>query len=199
MNVPVNDTDRRIMRNIDMKRRPILLFLASLIASGCGGDTKPTQPDLDSGSIQSSVYVATGNQKGERAVDFTLNTAEGNPISLRERLGKPIFLNFWATWCGPCLVEMPDIERLQKEMGGQIQIFGIDLRESPSLVKEFVKKQKFTWIFLLDTTGEVGSSYAVSAIPTSIFINAKGIITGRQVGTLSFERMKQLAQEALKD
>ena len=180
-----------------MKRIPIFLLIVA-IASGCG-DAKPTQPAQDAGSIQSSAFVATGNQKGEKAVDFTLNTAEGASVSLRERLGKPIFLNFWATWCGPCVVEMPNMERLHKEMGGQIQIFGIDLQESPSLVKEFIQKQGVTWTFLLDTTGGVGSAYAVSAIPTSIFINAKGVITARHVGTLSFDDMKRLAQEAIKN
>jgi len=165
----------------------LVAFLISLTVFGCGVNS-PTQTELP---------TVEGNQPGLKASDFTLIDLEGNSVSLSSYRGKPVLLNFWASWCGPCVIEMPEIERLGKEMGDQIQIIGINLEESSSLAKAFVESNGLTWTCLLDETGEVGRYYAVSAIPTSIFINAEGIIARRNVGTMNYEQFRQLAQETI--
>ena len=177
-----------------MKRLPAFLMLISLVAFGCGGDSPTQSSDSDQTAL-----LETGSQKGQKAPDFTLTSLDGVTVNLHARLSKPVFLNFWATWCGPCVAEMPDIEKLQQAMGSQIQIIGIDLGESSAQVKAFVQGQGFTWTFLLDTTSKIGQSYAVTAIPTSIFINTKGVITSRSVGSMRYDTMKRLAEDALKE
>ncbi len=146
---------------------------------------------------QETTALPIGIQTGMRAPDFTLRSLAGERFNLYEKRGKPVFLNFWATWCGPCIAEMPDIERLQQTMGDHIQIVGIDMRESVSTVRGFVQRGGFTWTFVLDSTGEVSSDYEVSGIPTSLFLDAKGVIVRRFVGSRSYETFLDAAQQAI--
>ena len=183
----------------------LILMLAFFIVA-CGKDEKPTRsPDLssDSQTVPSpsqettATSVPIGIQMGQRAPDFTLNTITGESFKLSEQRGKPVFLNFWATWCGPCRVEMPDMEKLQQAMGDQILIVGIDIRESLSTVQNFLRYRGFTWTFVLDSNGAVARDYEVAAIPTSIFIDAKGVIVRKFRGTRRYATFLEAAQQAI--
>jgi len=172
-----------------MARQTITVVTALFLILGCGGSesTGPTdEPTTEYGS-----------QAGQKPVDFTLTDLEGRSVSLASLKGKAVFLNFWATWCGPCVAEMPDIERIHQTLGTQIVVVGINLGEPVAQVRAFVQANGFTWTFLQDTTDQVGSAYGVSAIPTSIFVNSQGVITSRQVGMMSYNSMVQLAEAAI--
>ena len=138
-----------------------------------------------------------GIEVGMQAPDFTLRTSTGEEFNLREQRGKPVFLNFWATWCGPCIAEMPDMQKLQNTMGDSIQIVGIDLRESRSTVLRFVIRYGYTWTFILDSTGGVSNTYGVSGIPTSYFLNARGEIVRKFVGSRNYETFLEATRLAL--
>ena len=117
-----------------------------------------------------------GIQVGMQAPDFTLRTLTGEQFNLYEQRGKPVFLNFWATWCGPCVAEMPDMQKLQNTMGDSIQIVGIDVQETRSQVQRFVTRYRYTWTFVLDSIGEVNNAYENTGLPRSFFIDAEGVI-----------------------
>ena len=138
-----------------------------------------------------------GIQVGMQAPDFTLRSPTGEQFNLQEQRGKPVFLNFWATWCGPCIAEMPDMQKLQKTMGDSIQIVGIDLRESRSQVLRFVTRYGYTWTFILDSTGEVSNTYEVTGIPTSYFLDAKGVIVRKFVGSRDYETFLEATRLAI--
>ena len=138
-----------------------------------------------------------GIEVGMQAPDFTLRTPTGERFNLNEQRGKPVFLNFWATWCGPCIVEMPDMQKLQNTMADSIQIVGIDLQETRSQVLRFVTRYGYTWTFVLDSTGEVATVYGASAIPTSYFLDAKGVIVRKFVGTQSYETFLEATRQAI--
>ncbi len=138
-----------------------------------------------------------GIEVGQQAPDFTLQTPTGEQFNLHAQRGKPVFLNFWATWCGPCIVEMPDMQRLQNTMADSIQIVGIDLRESRSTVLRFVIRYGYTWTFVLDTTGDVSTTYEVTGIPTSYFIDANGVIVRKFVGTRNYETFLEATRLAI--
>ena len=183
----------------------LILVLAFFIVA-CGKNQKPTRsPDLssDSQTVPSpsqettATSVPIGIQMGQRAPDFTLKTITGESFKLSEQRGKPVFLNFWATWCGPCRVEMPDMEKLQQAMGDRILIVGIDIRESLSTVQNFLRYRGFTWTFVLDSNGTVARDYEVAAIPTSIFIDAKGVIVRKFRGTRRYATFLEAAQQAI--
>ena len=177
-----------------MTRQVTTILTAVLL--GCG-NSSPTG-STDETELGQTEEVQVGSQAGQKPIDFTLTDLDGRSVGLGSLQGKPIYLNFWTTWCGPCVAEMPDIERLQQTLGAQIAIVGINLGEPVPQVRAFVQGNGYTWTFLQDTAQQVGSEYGVTAIPTSIFVNAKGVITSRQVGMMSFESMKQLADSAIK-
>ncbi len=135
-----------------------------------------------SGPVSESVKA----ELDKPAPDFTLKDLDGNTVRLSDLRGKVVFLNFWATWCPPCRAEMPDIEKVhQKYKDQDVVVLGIDLRESADTVRAFVEEGGYTWTFLLDTTGKVGSMYNVSAIPTSYFVDKNGIIRAVTIGGMT--------------
>ena len=131
--------------------------------------------------------------------DFTLQTFTGERFNLYEQRGKPIFLNFWATWCIPCVAEMPDMQKLQQTLGDSILIVGIDLGESAETVQNFVRDRGFTYTFVLDLEETVRDAYKVSGIPVSVFIDANGMIVRRYVGTQNYETFLDAARAAMKN
>lgn len=131
------------------------------------------------------------------APDFTLQTLTGERFNLYEQRGKPIFLNFWATWCIPCVAEMPDMQKLHETLGDSILIVGIDLRESAETVQKFVQDRGFTYTFVLDLEETVRDAYKVSGIPVSVFIDTNGLIVRRYVGTQNYETFLDAAHAAI--
>jgi thiol-disulfide isomerase/thioredoxin len=104
---------------------------------------------------------------------------EGSPINLKDFAGKPIFLNFWATWCGPCVNEMPSVEKASKRFKDDIVFLAVS-DESPALIKSFVKKNKYSFKF-----GHLDVSYLdvyVMVLPTTLLIDAKGQLVEEEEG-----------------
>jgi thiol-disulfide isomerase/thioredoxin len=118
---------------------------------------------------------------GARAVDFTAQTLDGKSVRLSDYRGKqPVWLNFWASWCGPCKAEMPAMEELHqayKDKG--LVMLGFDVAEPKATVDDFVKSRAFSWIFLVEENGQTANRYQTTGIPTHVFINKDGVITNR--------------------
>lgn len=131
-------------------------------------------------------------QKGYRAPDFTLTDLQGKTVSLRSLKGQLVYINFFASWCPPCKMETPDLENMYKKYGNKIDFLAVNMTPSDSLpaVKAYVSTYGVTYPVLLDTQGNVESTYAVMDIPTSFFINRQGIIINRVTGMMSPEVMQ---------
>ena len=117
------------------------------------------------------------------ADDFTIPTADGKSFRLSAHRGRPIFINFWATWCPPCLEEMPAMERLwqaQKESG--LVMLAVTVDANPKLVAPFVERHAFTFTVGLDTKMELAQTYGVRALPSSFVIDRDGRLTAIAVG-----------------
>ncbi len=113
---------------------------------------------------------ARGSQIGNLAPDFQLVNLDGQSVSLRDFRGRPVLVNFWATWCPPCRAEMPFIQEVfadRKWAGKGLVILAVDIGESSSTVREFMKTYGLTFPALLDITQDVSLEYDVRAIPTS--------------------------------
>lgn len=134
---------------------------------------------------------------GLQAEDFTLWTLAGERFNLSENVGKPIFLNFWTTWCPPCIAEMPAMEKLKQTIGDSVQIVGINLQESPATVRRFIQNRGFTWTFLLDLRREVGNAYNVSGIPVSFFLDTNGRIVHRFNGARDYETFLKATRQVM--
>lgn len=118
------------------------------------------------------------------AIDFTLKDLDNKRVSLRNYRGKIVMLNFWATWCTPCRLEMPSMEKLSRQFKDKgFVVLAVAAGEKAEGVTAFVKEYHITFPALLDTDQEVTEEYKVWALPTTYFINAEGKIIGRVNGS----------------
>jgi peroxiredoxin len=123
--------------------------------------------------------------KGDKRVpDFSLKDLTGKKVEIKQYKGKIIFLNFWATWCGPCKEEMPSLEVLHRQFKGEnfvLLTISVDY-EGLKPVREFLNKQRYTFPVLLDPNGEILDLFEVKGIPTTFIIDKKGRVIGRAIG-----------------
>ncbi len=114
---------------------------------------------------------------GDTAPDFSLSDLQGNPIGLHRtaKENKLVLVNFWATWCGPCRLEMPIFEKIyleRKEEG--FEILAISVKEDSKVVKDYLDKKPVSFPILLDPDGTVAEQYGIRAFPTTLLVNPDG-------------------------
>ncbi len=168
----------------------LLLGAATLATAGCfggnrnfvAGGTASAGAEQPSASTRPDVGVRIGNL----APDFALKDLEGSTVRLSDLRGKPVLVNFWATWCPPCREEMPTLEKAyQKYRQEGVEFLGIDMREDAETVRKFVQQNRYSWTFLLDSDGRVASSYRAVSIPTSFFLDRDGIVRDMHLGAIT--------------
>jgi len=113
---------------------------------------------------------------GKRAPQFTLQDMSGRQVSLDDYRDKVVILDFWATWCGPCRVSMPILDRIQAEYAGKLSVLAVNLRETKGVVREYILEESLHSEVLLDEDGSIASQYGVVGIPTQYLIDQKGIV-----------------------
>ena len=132
-------------------------------------------------------------QSGGEAPAFTLPTLRGESVSLSEYRGKLVLINFWATWCPPCVEEMPSMEKLYKKMKGKpFEILAVSTIESESAVKEFVKKNGFSFSILLDKDGSVAEKYGVFSLPETYILDRDGKVVENIKGPFQWDTEKAI-------
>jgi len=130
--------------------------------------------------------LAQGPAIGKLAPDFQLSSLDGQSISLSDFRGKPVLLNFWASWCGPCRLEMPFIQQIYEEWSDKgLVVLTVNLQEDPGRVKEFVESFGLSFPVLLATNQEVPLAYNIRGIPATFFIDKNGIIQDIKIGAFS--------------
>ena len=118
-----------------------------------------------------------------RPVEIQLKDVFGNMVRLSDYRGKIVFLNFWATWCPTCVIEMPSMEKLHRRLKDkEFVMVAINLQETPARVKSFFNKLELSFTSLLDSSGEVGTGFAVNALPTTFVLDKNGRIIGKALG-----------------
>jgi peroxiredoxin len=121
---------------------------------------------------------------------FSLEDLNGKKSDLKQYRGKVVFLNFWATWCGPCKEEMPSMEKLYSQFKDKDFVFltiSVDYAGIKP-VKDFIEKHRYTFPVLIDPKGETLDLFEVKGIPTTFLIDKKGIIVGKAVGPKDWKR-----------
>ena len=114
---------------------------------------------------------------------------DGNTVRLSDTFGKPIVINFWATWCPPCKQELPDFDKLCKEYGDRVVFMMVNLtdgyRDTVDGTKRFVSGKGYTFPVYFDTKDNAASAYNVSSIPQTTFIDANGNVYKTRIGAMS--------------
>lgn len=126
-----------------------------------------------------------------QAPELTLVDWDGNEVKLSDYFGKPIVLNFWAHWCGPCQMEMPEFNAMYEELGGEVTFLMVHMGTAVEDGKEKVTEGGYTFPVVFDTQSQAAYVYGVNAYPTSFFIDENGNVQAYYVGMMDKELLKQ--------
>jgi cytochrome c biogenesis protein CcmG, thiol:disulfide interchange protein DsbE len=139
-------------------------------------------------------------QTGKPAPAFTLPSPSGKPVSLAALKGKPVYINFFASWCGPCNVEAPSIGKLRAQYAKQgLQVVGVDELDAPGQGAAFQKKYGNPYgLVALDDNGSVGKTYNTIAMPVHVFIDRRGIVKTYRLGEMNPAEIENAIKDALK-
>jgi len=133
--------------------------------------------------------------RGSEAPDFTVYDLEGNAHKLSDFRGKPVLLNFWASWCGPCQMEMPDFQKYYESHGDKVNFVIVNLtdgqQETVESASAFIAEKGYTFPVYYDTDIDAAAKYGVSAVPVSYFIDAEGYFVAWAQGALSADMLQQ--------
>lgn len=139
-----------------------------------------------------------GTQQSMKAPDFTVYDENGNAVNLSELYGKPIVLNFWASWCGPCRNEMPYFDELYKQRGNEINFVMVNAtdgsRETLDKARSFIKESGYSFPVYYDTDYDASSVYGVTSLPTTYFIDKEGNLVAHVFGTMDMDTLKEGAR-----
>lgn len=157
-----------------------VILVGAYVLLGGAAKTQVSQP---------TVVVETVAE--ETAPDFTFYDADGNAYNLSDFRGKPVILNFWASWCGPCKAEMPDIEAAYQTYGEDIHFLIVNLTDGSSETLEtasgYISGQGYTFPVFYDTDLAGATAYSVYAIPVTYFLDAQGVVRATNEGMMSAE------------
>ena len=157
------------------------------------------QADAGQGEGDSGIEAQPGVplKAGNKAPDFTAELIDGSSLALPDLKGKPVIINFWATWCGPCVREMPAFERLKENYGDDIGIIAVNCGDDADTVKDFVDENGYTFPVALDENYEVAMLYPSNSIPYTVVLDANGKITHVSTGAYDADTMYDRYKEAL--
>ena len=177
------------------RQNAIVLIVVALVVAGMiytGAKHSQRLKPLDQLGIQ-------GDLRGKPAPDFELSTLDGKKVKLSDLRGKAVLVNFWATWCGPCKIEMPWLVDLQNKYASQgLVVLGISVDEGSSeKIASFAKEMGVTYT-VLRTTDEVSNLYGgIDGLPTVFYVGRDGVVVEQGVGLVDKDTIEKEIKMAL--
>lgn len=158
--------------------------------------TEEKQPVEDAPETEESeADPSTDEKEVIPAPDFTVYDVDGNEVKLSDFAGKPIVLNFWASWCPPCKLEMPHFNKVYQELGDEVVFMMVDLVDGQQETKEkglaFIEEEGFEFPVYFDSSQEAAYTYGISSIPLTLLINAEGNVVTGYTGAIDKETLME--------
>ncbi len=175
-------------KTVMIKRASMIMMalcLLAFMASGCGSAAETPAKTKTVAAPASNVSIDIDSV----APDFTLTTLDGRQLKLSELRGKPVFLNFWATWCPPCVGEMPHFQSLYPKYKDKMHFLAVSIDREKSPVETFAKDKKLTFPIGTDLKQAVASLYRIEAVPTSFLLDKDGKIVAYHLGGMSAKEL----------
>jgi len=177
--------DRQIALVIDREAVRVAMAVVVQIERRAleGGDGAPVSFTDEVAAGDEDESEASKALLGKPAPSFKLKDLDGKDVALSELKGSVVVLDFWATWCGPCVMSLPKIDELNKDKKGDgLKVFAVNQSEDKELVQGFIKSKGLTLPVLLDSDGKVGNKYKADAIPETVVIGKDGTVRKVFVG-----------------
>ncbi len=177
-----------------------LIVGASVLYTQLGKNDNPEQlliqgeQNKNDNEIQSTGSDTSEKQQLTKAPDFAVYDELGKKVNLSDYVGKPIVINFWASWCGPCQSEMPDFHEKYLEFGEDIYFMMVNMtggRETQSSAKEFISEKGYTFPVFYDIDSDAAMTYNVYSLPTTYFIDAEGYLIAQATGAISADTIQR--------
>lgn len=187
-------------QQLQHNKLPIAGLVATLVALAVFGWWLATRSNQTEDRSATAVTL-TGDTSGQGPVvgqvppDFTATTLDGKQVRLSELKGKPVWLNFGATWCTACRAEAPDIQTVYDQAKGKAVVVGIYLSEDDATIKQYADRLGLTYPQLSDPDTKISSRYRTVGIPTHFFIDSEGILRKTIVGGVTEEEARQALAE----
>ena len=180
----------------------LLLGAGLVILKGRAGEgqqssmqgTEETTAPSEEPSTQPTETTAPPEETLNLAPDFVVYNKDGEPVSLSDFRGKPVVVNFWASWCGPCKREMPEFESLWQELGDQVHFLMVNVTTSESgkeAPEALLAELGYGFPVYYDLTGSASDTYGVTAFPTTYFIGAQGEAVAYAVGAIDGDTIRR--------
>lgn len=180
--------------------------------TGSGGESqgqggKQSSEESGQGSSQGSSQGSdeqSGSSAGDRvkAPDFSVVDADGNTVKLTDFEGKPLVVNFWASWCPPCREEMPHFDKAYEDYGEQVNFMMVDLtdgqRETVKDGQDYIEKKGFKFPVHFDTQQEAAYTYRIRSIPTTLFIDSDGYLVDMAQGSMDEKTLRGYIESIIK-
>lgn len=178
--VPVKDVDVILIGDAIEKAAAQLAYQQWKMKNAQEPIVSQTNPDGSPGGESAGTESAL---VGKPAPDFSLELLDGSQFQLAKLKGKVVVLDFWATWCGPCLQAMPQVDKVTREFKDRdVRLIAVNLQESPKQIKEMLERHKLEMTVALDRDGEVAERYSANAIPQTVIIDREGKIARLFIG-----------------
>ena len=182
---------------MNKKLSALLLTLALLLAGCVEAPPEPTTaPPIETAAPTEAAETTAATEPAlTDAPDFTVYDIDGKPVKLSEFEGKPVVLNFWASWCGPCKAEMPDFDETCKNLAGKVEFVMVNITDGTSetvaSASGFIADAGYSFPVYYDTDLDAAGTYGISSIPTTFFINAEGKLVAYYTGAMSAATLAQ--------
>ena len=186
-----------------MKNKRTLLIIILVFALLIGGATllyRQLAQNITAERLSTQVAQQEGsNDESEteqktKAPDFTVYDAEGNEVHLSDYVGKPIVLNFWASWCGPCQMEMPDFHEKYLVLSEDVNFLMVNMttgRETMESASAFIEKNEYSFPVFYDINSDAALTYGAYSLPTTFFIDADGYAVAQATGAIDAETLQK--------